>query len=795
MARISTYGIDAKPELGDKVIGTDANPTAALATKNYSIADIAAVINHTNSLAVADQVIFLFQNNLAGGRDSGTISFDAGGGIGTSFASITSIVVSKQAAGGKDITSYLPLFLNKDIILANSTNINNFGTYKVTGITTHPTEAAFWVVTLENYYANGSIAENGYYIFSEFSNPASLDKYVEGTGTTNVLPIWTDGPNGVLGDSQITQTKVDGGTIFNLNAITTTAYTPAINTKLLDLNSSGNQKFSITQDSGGGVVLPNNGGITNPGPSFNMGGNAFSNGENAISVGAATTAFGSGSLAANFITLASGGGASAFGLLTEAAGLASASFGNKSKATGAYSIASGQDSIASGQSAVAIGEKGDANGKNSFVQGFGGTAAGNNSAKFGYDGSAGGNNAVKFGFESIASGNASFASGWQTTASGTYSFTAGDNNIASGQRTVAFGVDNNVSGKGSFAIGARNTVPSENSFVGGADNILTGASGGVPGSQTSFVFGRNNTLDGPYSFVVGESNLANGSTSANPQNNLILIGNQNQAVTSNESIAIGRSNQNLGSGYSALIGRDNINTLGSNNYIFGRINSIYECSNSTIIGTSNQVSATAGTTNITLLGTGLKYNYNTNTGYGRATYVGYYNDELDPFAQFQIGNGTPSVRKNALSINKESEIKISEYGSGNVTGTATYNLAVDASGKIIETSAAGAPDYLSFVCLLSQSGAANPQPNIVLENSLGVVSPYTAFTRISSGEYNLNAPGKFKLLKTIVFLNGGSAENNHDVAWEVLDADNLRIRTHNSDGKLTKASLEIRTYN
>jgi hypothetical protein len=173
MARISTYGIDAKPELGDKVIGTDANPSAGLATKNYSIADIAALINHTNSLAVADQAIFLFQDDLDEGRDSGTISFDAGGGIGTSFASITSIVVSKQAAGGKNVANYLPLFLNKDIILADTTSVNNFGTYKVTSITTHPTETAFWVVTLQNYYSNSAIAENGHYIFSEFVNPAS----------------------------------------------------------------------------------------------------------------------------------------------------------------------------------------------------------------------------------------------------------------------------------------------------------------------------------------------------------------------------------------------------------------------------------------------------------------------------------------------------------------------------------------------------------------------------------------------------------------------------------------------
>jgi hypothetical protein len=252
-----------------------------------------------------------------------------------------------------------------------------------------------------------------------------------GSGTTNVLPIWTNGPNGVLGDSLITQTRVDGGTIFDLNAITTGPYTPAINTKLFDLNSGGTQKFSITQDGGGGVVLPAGGGVTNPGPSFNMGGGAFSNGKSGVAMGSTTTAFGNGSLAANFLTLASGGGASAFGLLTEASALASAAFGNKSVASGNYSIASGQDSIASGQSSVAIGEKGDAQGKNTLVQGFGGTATANNAVKFGYEGSASGNNSAKFGFQSVASGANSLATGTGTTASGLQSIATGDNNVVS----------------------------------------------------------------------------------------------------------------------------------------------------------------------------------------------------------------------------------------------------------------------------------------------------------------------------------------------------------------------------
>ena len=509
---------------------------------------------------------------------------------------------------------------------------------------------------------------------------------VTGTGTTNVLPIWTDGPNGVLSDSQITQTKIDGGTVFNLNAVTTTAYTPAVNTKLLDLNSGGVQKFSITQDGGGGVVLPAGGGVTNPGPSFNMGGGAFSNGKSGVAMGTTTTAFGNGSLAANFLTLASGGGASAFGLLSEAAGLASASFGNKSKANGAYSIASGQDSIASGQSAVAIGEKGDAQGKNTFVSGFGGTATANNAVKFGYAGSASGSNSAKFGFESVASGPNSFAIGNGTTAGGSQSIATGDNNIVSNSNSFVGGKNSTVTGAESIAYGLNNTVS----------------------ANTCAIFGNSNTIPsgGFQSFIAGDEN--------------------------------------------------NAGTLGKQK----------------LIGTGLEGSATQ-----------------------HGVYLGTYNDNTDSFNKFQIGNGTANLsRSNAVSINAAGNIKIPTYGSGTVTGTATYNLSVDANGQIIET-ADTTPTYSSFVCLLSQSGAANPQPNIVLENSLGVVSPFTAFTRVSSGEYNLNAPGKFKLLKTIVFLNGGSAENNHDIAWEVIDTDNLRIRTHNSDGKLTKASLEIRTYN
>ncbi len=173
MARISTYGIDAKPELSDKVIGTDTAPGADLRTKNYSLSEIIDLFNQSNELAVADQSLFFYQSNILQGRDAGTISFVAGGGVGTPFSGITQVLISKTASGNKSVAQYLPLFVGKDIILAEAGNINNFGTYRVASITTDIAEPNFFLVALENYASNGAISLNGYYIFSEFVNPTS----------------------------------------------------------------------------------------------------------------------------------------------------------------------------------------------------------------------------------------------------------------------------------------------------------------------------------------------------------------------------------------------------------------------------------------------------------------------------------------------------------------------------------------------------------------------------------------------------------------------------------------------
>ena len=182
MARLSTYGIDAKPELQDKVIGTDTSPGANLRTKNYSLQEIVDLFNQGNSLGVADQTIYKFQSDISEGRETGTISFIAGGGVGNPFAATTTLLISKTAAGGGNIANFLALFNGKDIILAETKNINNFGRYNFKGFvdrlpfepktvienksfsTARDQLASRWIVSEPSHLKNDTVVSSRFFV-------------------------------------------------------------------------------------------------------------------------------------------------------------------------------------------------------------------------------------------------------------------------------------------------------------------------------------------------------------------------------------------------------------------------------------------------------------------------------------------------------------------------------------------------------------------------------------------------------------------------------------------------------
>ena len=96
--------------------------------------------------------------------------------------------------------------------------------------------------------------------------------------------------------------------------------------------------------------------------------------------------------------------------------------------------------------------------------------------------------------------------------------------------------------------------------------------------------------------------------------------------------------------------------------------------------------------------------------------------------------------------------------------------------------------------MISQTGTTPISIVSELNNNIPNIGTLN-LARTAGGEYTITSTGTpFTANKTIVFINGGSAENNHDIAWEAVSTSQIKILTHNSDDKLTNASLEIRVY-
>ena len=122
---------------------------------------------------------------------------------------------------------------------------------------------------------------------------------------------------------------------------------------------------------------------------------------------------------------------------------------------------------------------------------------------------------------------------------------------------------------------------------------------------------------------------------------------------------------------------------------------------------------------------------------------------------------------------------------GNPTKTAT----IDGIGSLINAGFTGG--YTVYTALITQAGTAAPVATI-LQNTTGGTFTYA---RTSGGDYTVTVSGNlFTVNKTLVFLNGGSSENNHDIAWERASDTVINLSTHNSDGKFTAGSIEIRIY-
>ena len=203
MARISSYPTDSTIQDKDSWIGTESTNRV---TRNFTAEDVANYVVTSTS-------------GVTGSGTLNTIPLWTPDGAKLGDSIIT------QSASGQGLTITGQLDVTEDFNVSGSTEL--IGSLTVQGESSFNDDVTFESVAnfknaVYDQFSNQGTA--GQVLSSTGTNVKWVDNTatgtVTGTGTTNILPIWTDGPNSVLGDSGITQTLNANNKITNITLAT-----------------------------------------------------------------------------------------------------------------------------------------------------------------------------------------------------------------------------------------------------------------------------------------------------------------------------------------------------------------------------------------------------------------------------------------------------------------------------------------------------------------------------------------------------------------------------------------------
>ena len=591
-----------------------------------------------------------------------------------------------------------------------------------------------------------------------------------GQGTAGTIAIWTAPRE--LGDSPIkigtgVKSLIYNDTVVNLasgegsNAM---GYTTQATGDYSHAMNSGTKATGLVSTAMGRDT------IASGTSSTAMGSDTTASGSVSTAMGDSTIASGSISTAMGFTTIASGTSSTAMGQLSKAVGDYSTAMGDNTEASGIGSFSSGKSSAAKGNYSIAMGEGCIANTNNSLAIGSGSQSTGNSSIAIGKDcitaqggsiaigltntsGAVGNGNAMAIGHGnnslgqqsvSIGEGNtvnssSGIALGSANTVNGDFAFAQGKGNtiagdsavgigyqntiIASSQFAVAIGEENESSAVNAVAIGNDNKSTAANSLTIGDNNVANAANAVAIGrlctasAISAVAIGASATASGTDSISLGEGNVASGANTFASGFESTSTGLAGTAMGYRASVlgnyAFGAGYLPSTSGLGAVAIGYNVKALSAAAVSIGSEVQTND-SNSIGIGFSNNV---AGNHAITI-------GNNLNSFSFRETVLGSYNkDAVGAVSKttwvtterlFTIGNG-PSVgnESNALILLKSGNLALPSYGAGTITGTASYNLAVDSTGNVIEVATGGGGSGISG------SGTQNYLTKFVANTTVG----------------------------------------------------------------------------
>ena len=174
MAIINTFPLDSTLNDKDAWAGAD---FASKLTKQYTAKSVADYLNTKGKVSIAGQMNYKFV--IAPYLEEGVFAFPGGGGNGTEWSSITSIVISVLDLSGQDITSLLTYLIDEQVLFQDVSGKGSFGHYIVRGL--QPSDSlGYRILTLEYLGGSGTVRMNEYYSLANF--------YMEigATGVTSV---------------------------------------------------------------------------------------------------------------------------------------------------------------------------------------------------------------------------------------------------------------------------------------------------------------------------------------------------------------------------------------------------------------------------------------------------------------------------------------------------------------------------------------------------------------------------------------------------------------------------------
>lgn len=503
---------------------------------------------------------------------------------------------------------------------------------------------------------------------------------------------------------------------------------------------------------------------------FGVGADANGNNSVSIGVGALTSAQNAAALGSN--ATASNSSALAFGQNSTSSGLRSSALGTGTQATAQNATAIGNGARATGDAATAVGSGTTANQSNSTALGSQANASAINTTSLGYNSDATADNATAVGYETKATGISSVAIGDRAEGNALNTIAIGYSSAALATNALAIGDDAYSNKAFGLAIGYSADAQGDYSVAIGPDSYTNQLNATALGRQSD-AQGQNSIALGYDTYTNQDGAVAIGNNAESTGLDAIALGTGSRAPQDNSIILGNHTNANVRVGIGTNTPSAKLQINGSLRYVdgnqtAGRVltsdatgNASWQAAAGDGNIYSNDGTLTAQRT-INLNGNVLRFD----NGINRFMEIigGDVSDNDDPFKFTTLNAFRFDVDGNtALEIESNRDIVLPLYGSGARTGTPTYNLAVDATGRIIETpmklATPSGMQFYSYDIASSTSPDLNNLERNTLVTKAGVYNGALSLPASGSSVLNPTTDGEgfvIKIVGTYLVRNTGN---------------------------------------